>query len=75
MQAIALSVVLMSSACGHSAASSTDYGAKPAAVVCESGQQLPGVSCVPAPRDYDSGRGLRYVAPLSSRRRSASSER
>jgi hypothetical protein len=75
MQAIALSVVLMSSACGHSAASSTDYGAIPAAVVSKGDKEPPSASCVAAPRDYDSGKGLRYVAPLSSRRRSAPSER
>jgi hypothetical protein len=76
MQAIAISVVLMSSACGDSATASDRYDTLPPPVVHKKLlAEDPPMTCVQAPLHYDSGKGSPYVAPLSSRRRSTLCDR
>jgi hypothetical protein len=78
MQAFAISVVLMSSACGETATTTPYYQERELAAIvrtidCRT-QPTPYVASFTAQR-YDSGKGDRHVPPLSGRRGAASSQR
>ena len=78
MQAFAISVVLMSSACGETAVTLPCHEERElAAVVRTVDCPRHPTPCVAsfATRRYDSGKGDRHVSPLSSRRTAASGQR
>jgi hypothetical protein len=78
MQAFAISVVLMSSACGGTAATTQDDAVREIPAVTRTledrHESTPIVASCAAQR-YDIGKGKRHVAPLSSRRDPASGQR